>query len=48
MLAADDVYAHNSFENPECVKPIRWAGGIHDGDAVKIPAGGILAVTVKA
>ena len=48
LLAADDVHAHNSFENPECVKPIRWAGGIHDGDAVKIPAGGILAVTVKA
>ena len=48
LLAADDVHAHNSFDNPECVKPIRRAGGIHDGDAVKIPAGGILAVTVKA
>ncbi len=47
LLAADDMHAHNTFENPVSVVPARWEGEIADGDTVKIPAGGILAITVK-
>ena len=48
LLAADDVHACNTFENPVCVQPVRWEGKIADGDTVSIPAGGILAVTIRA
>ena len=47
LLAADDVHAHNTFENPACVQPVRRTGALRDGDLVTIPAGGVLALTVK-
>ncbi len=47
MLAADDLHACNTFEAPETVKPCHWTAAFRDGDAVSIPAGGVLAVTVK-
>jgi len=47
LLAEEDMHAYNSFENPTCVQPKTWTGEIADGDTVKIPAGGILAITVK-
>ena len=47
LLADSDMHAHNTFEDPTRVVPTRWEGEIKDGDTVKIPAGGILAITVK-
>ena len=44
-LAADDIHAHNTFEDPERVKPITTKTECFDG-RITVPHGGIVTVIV--
>ncbi len=47
LLADSDLHACNTFEEPTRVQIRTWQAHIEDGDTITLPAGGVMAITVR-
>lgn len=49
LLTADEMTAHNTFDNPDNIKPVAFSGARIDGDTLKIdlPSKSVVALTLS-